>query len=123
MALIYTLKVTALQKRISDGAILKVSWTKTATNQDNVSVEFNAWTDFASVTAIDNEFIQFSQLTEETILNWIKASPVYEDCNSVLEQRIIQAANPVEVLGDNQFPWTPVASPIVYGDTSDIGSG
>ena len=123
MTLTYTLKVTALQKRVSDGAILKVSWTKTATNQDNISAEFNAWTDFASVTDIDNEFVQFNQLTEEIILNWIKDSPLYKDCNSVLEQRIIQAANPVEVLGDNQFPWIPVVSPIVYGDTSDIGGG
>lgn len=120
MNLTYSLKITGLEKRPADGAILKIFWTKTATNENGIFADFKAWTIFSSISEGEN-FIPFQTLTEEIVKTWIMEDPQYEGCNFALEARIEKAIVQPELLGENQFPWIPQIPPIVEGDITSIG--
>lgn len=114
MPITYTWKVNSIKATdLGDyaQAVVQTYWTKTGTDEDGFTGEFVGATPFREVTVPLDQFVPFDQLTEEIVLDWIKAVVVgdYEThVNTQIEKKIEQArldANPVSM------PWAPDITP------------
>ena len=107
MAIIYTWAVTAVKTKTEAGrtnAIVQTYWEKIGTDDNGNTGKFAGATPFTVDPDAEN-FIPFEQLTEKTVLSWIKAVVIgdYEHhVNAVIQKQIDEIANPVT---DATLPW------------------
>lgn len=86
-------------------AVVQVYWKKTGTDLDGNFGIFSGATPFTSDNVPTNEFIPVNELTEETVLNWIKDIVVddYEShVNSEIISQIEYMKNPIRGI---ELPW------------------
>lgn len=106
--MIYTWKVTGIKTRNEgeyQNAVVQTYWTKTGTDEDGNEGVFSGATPFTVTTMPEGSaFVPFAELTEEVVLNWIKAAVVgYEDhINGQIQKQITQKKAPIE---EQPFPW------------------
>ena len=113
MALTYEWKLTGLKKTsgndLSD-VVVQTYWTLTGTDGDNNSGTFSGATPF-DLSKVDTEnFTAYEDLTEATILDWIKAVVVggYKDhVDEQIQKQIDGKKNPVVEVNSGDFPWSP----------------
>ena len=78
MAINYTWKITALSKTSGNGlndVIIGTRWECTGTDTaDDVSGKFIGATPFKLNSVDPENFVEYSQLTEEQVLGWIKTT-------------------------------------------------
>lgn len=117
MALTYTWKITGLKTKDFDGkpsAVVQTYWTKTGTDADGNEGTFTGATPFTvDPTDTSGPFIEFSQLTEQDIIDWIKTVVVsdYErHVNDKIQEQIDGKINPVV---EAKLPWVPTEEPVV----------
>ena len=117
MAITYTWKVVGLKKtntaNLSD-VVIGTRWEKIGTDENGNVGKFNGATPFSASTVDPNNFVDWNNLTEETVLSWIKPVVVdsYEQhVNAVIAKEISRLVNPETETSD--MPWnpTPVMSP------------
>lgn len=111
MAITYTWAVTSLKTRnegSNANAVVQTYWKKTGTDENGVTGEFSGATPFTSTTMPEGStFIPFEQLTEETVLEWIKDVVVgsYEEhVNAQIAKQIAEKATPIT---EATMPWAP----------------
>lgn len=113
MSITYTWKLTGMKTRTegsNQNAVVQTYWTKTGTDEQGHEGSFQGATPFSTNNMPNGQtFIPFEELTEEIILNWIKAVVVghYEEhVNGVIAKQLADKANPVV---EANFPWAPPA--------------
>lgn len=99
----YTLDISGMEKRTSDGAIIKVCWTKTGTNEYGVSGLYASTIVYEQIDS--GSFIPFEDLTEQVVKEWVTADIEYDSCNPTIAQKITENSNPIVILGTGRFPW------------------
>jgi hypothetical protein len=108
MAVTYTWEITSLRTRTEGenlNAVVQTYWKKTGTDENGNSGTFDGATPFSAASVPVGEFIAFEQLTEETVLNWIKSVVVgdYEQhVNARIQDKINSAAT-----SQPELPWAP----------------
>ena len=105
MDLSYVTQVKAIEKKDIaplQSVVVKVYWTLTGTNNDGISVDFNAWTEVSHDES--STFVPFSDLTEEHVLGWIPQSAI-DNAKPVIEQRMALALNPATTVEFVDLPW------------------
>jgi hypothetical protein len=76
MAYTYKWELTSLKKQNTDdlsNVICNTYWKVTATDEDGLEASFTGATPFKASEIDINNFTEYSQLTEETVLGWIKS--------------------------------------------------
>jgi hypothetical protein len=113
MAITYTWAVTSLKTRNEGSnlnAVVQTYWKKTGTDENGVTGEFSGATPFTSTTMPEGStFVPFEQLTEETVIEWIKDVVVgsYEEhVNGQIAKQIDEKTNAIV---EAPMPWAPVA--------------
>jgi len=113
MANTYTWKVTSVKTKTegsNQNAVVQTYWTKTGTDEDGHTGTFSGATPFTTVGMPEGyTFVPFDQLTEEMVLDWIKAVVVggYEEhVNAQIQKQIDEKHNPVV---EAALPWAPPA--------------
>lgn len=110
----YTWKLKSLKRKDSSdlkNIIVQTYWQKIGTNENGIEGIFEGATPFDLSTVDPDNFIAYEDLTEETVLSWIKSqvtsSPGYEEhINERISSQIDEKENPtIEVTGG--FPWQP----------------
>ena len=111
MALTYEWKLTSLKKtstnNLSD-VIVQTHWTLTGTDDDGNSGTFSGATPFDLSTVDSSNFVEYSNLTEAMVLDWIKAVVVGSYKNHVDEQiqrQIDGKKNPIIEVSSSELPW------------------
>lgn len=106
MSITYTWKVTQLQTR-NEGenanAVVQTRWTKTGVDEHGNEGFFTGATPFTSVGVPQGQFVPFEELTEEIVLDWIKAVVVgdyAQHVDGVIAKMIADKATT-----HAQFPW------------------
>jgi hypothetical protein len=108
--MIYTWKITGLKRKNSNDAkniIVQTYWKKIGTDQYGNTGEFSGATPFDVKEVDQNNFISYEDLTEETVIEWIKSIVVgdYEQhVNAQIQKQIDEKTNP-EVEDREEFPW------------------
>ena len=113
MAITYTWKITGLKTRTegaNQDAVVQTYWQKIGTDENNNTGTFSGATPFTTVGMPDGyTFVPFNQLTEEMVLNWIKAVVVggYEEhVNAQIKKQIDDKLSPI---AEPTLPWAPPA--------------
>jgi hypothetical protein len=112
MAITYTWEITGLKTKTEGdnlSAVVQTYWKKTGTDENGNEGTFSGATPFTSVDVPNGEFVPFEELTEETVLNWIKAVVVgsYEQhVNGQIQKQIDEKITPIV---DAALPWAPPA--------------
>jgi hypothetical protein len=110
MDITYTWKITSLKTKdegTHKNAVVQTYWQKIGTDEDGNTGTFSGATPFTSADVPDGEFVPFEELTEETVLNWIKDVVVnsYEEhVNEKILQQIMDVKEPVT---EQKLPWAP----------------
>lgn len=114
MAITYTWEVTGLKTTTVGSAndvVVQTYWKKTGTDEDGHTGSFAGATPFsADSIPAGSSFVPFAELTEEIVLDWIKAVVVgqYEEhVNGRIADEIAKKHNPVT---DATLPWAPPPS-------------
>lgn len=111
MAISYSWKLTSLKKRNVDnlnGVVFQTYWQKIGTDEDGNIGIFSGATPFDPSKINTESFISFEQLTEEMVLNWIKAVVIgsYEEhVNHEITRQIEEKKNIVSEVSASAFPW------------------
>ena len=133
MALTYEWELTGLRKQNADNlsdVIVGTQWKVTGTDEDGNKGTFNGATPFKMSDVDVNNFTEYSQLTQEQVLGWIKE--VVSGSNSstnywthingrILEQVNITKYNRVEV-STTDFPWSPNSGSVNIAPSAPSGS-
>lgn len=108
MTITYTWQITSLRTK-NEGenlnAVVQTYWQKTGTDENGNSGTFDGATPFSAANVPAGEFIAFEDLTEETVLNWIK-SVVVGDYEQHVNARIQDKINSVTI-SQPELPWAP----------------
>lgn len=103
----YTWEITGIKLRDEfdhADAVVQTYWKKTGTDANGNEGSFSGATPFSSENT--ENFVPFEQLTEETVLGWIKSVVVgsYEEhVNGMIQKEIDEKANPIKEV--ESFPW------------------
>jgi len=115
MAITYTWKVTGLKitntNTLSD-VVIGTQWLCKGVDEDGNEGAFSGATPFKASDVNPDNFINYSTLTEEQVLNWIKAVVVgsyWDHVNEQINKQINLKKNPVTEI-NHEFPWGPVAN-------------
>ena len=119
MAINYTWKITSLKKSNTndlENVIIGTRWECTGTDSDGVSGTFNGATPFSLNSVNPENFVEYSSLTEEMVLDWIKntvsgsAPTNYWPHISERIQKAIEATKGVvQDVNEIDLPWSPVS--------------
>lgn len=116
MAITYTWSLTSLKKKtagdLSD-IVVQTYWQKKGTDADGNEGTFSGATPFDPDQVDPENFTTFEELTEEQVLNWIKAVVIgtYEEhVNGKIAEQIEAKKNPVSEVNSGAFPWSPPSS-------------
>jgi len=111
MALTYTWKLNELKKtNTSDynNVIIATRWECVGTDEEGNTGVFNGATPFNPATIDPNNFVDWNNLTEETVLSWIKAVVIddYKDhVQRQIQKQIDVKKSPIKEISGNSFPW------------------
>jgi len=115
MAITYSWKVTAIRKanleENLENVVVHVRWEKKGVDADGNDGTFQGATPLTNPDP--NNFLAYEDLTEEIVLDWVKAVVIdsYEEhVNGQIQKQIDAKKNPVVDVNDN-FPWNPTPSP------------
>lgn len=108
MALTYTWKVKSVKTASANGlenAVVQTHWEKIGKDDDGVEGVFQGATPFPIDKITGNDFIPFEDLTEETILGWIKAV-VVDDYERHVNERIQREIDSKKIkVVEADLPW------------------
>lgn len=119
--LIYEWKLTGLRKVDTgglDGIVIGTNWKLKGTDADGFSGEFTGATPFKVETLDTASFTPFAELTENTVLNWVKGEvfkhPSYwEHINTQILKSVRDTKSPVVMIMENDLPWSPTSGSVV----------
>lgn len=117
MSLTYTWKIERIGRKSTstiENAIVQTHWTLTGTNSDGVSGTFTGATPFKLSTVDPTNFVSYENLTEETVLEWIK-----NVVNSDLSYKEHIDSKILEEIADVTEPTTEVTSGFPWQDGVD----
>jgi hypothetical protein len=110
----YTWKLKSLKKintETVNNAVVQTFWTKTGTDENGNEGIFQGTTPFELSSVDPNNFVNYEDLTEEIVLEWIKSVVVgdYEEhVNEQIQKKINEKINLIEDVKNHEFPWNPV---------------
>jgi hypothetical protein len=111
MALTYVWKLISLKKTNVDNfenVIIGTRWTLTGTDEENYSGIFYGASPLKASDLDPNSFIDFDNLTEEIVLNWIKPQvngAYWDHVVDTIQEEIKLKKNPITDVPDGDFPW------------------
>ena len=117
MAITYTWKLTGLKKTDKggiEGVVFQTYWKKIGTDANGNTGEFSGATPISADSVVEDDFIPYEQLTEETVLSWVKPVVVgsYEaHVNGVIAKQIEEKVSPTVHVDESQLPWAPETTP------------
>lgn len=113
MSITYTWKVTSIKVKSKDelnDIIVQTYWEKIGTDEFGNEGKFSGATPFSEYDVDPGSFVPFDQLTEETVISWIKAIVVGEYERHVHEVIAKQIDDKKFVVQDKPLPWASTAT-------------
>jgi hypothetical protein len=129
MGLTYEWKLTGLRKQNGENindAVVGTNWKLTGTDEDGNEGTFSGATPFSISQINTASFTEYSQLTEEQVLGWVKnhvsgSGPTnYMDhINGVILKDIASKKYVKIEVNETDLPWSPTSGSIVAPQVSD----
>lgn len=116
MSLTYTWKLKSLKKTSTgdyENLIVGTQWECTGTDADGNEGTFFGATPFKAEDVESESFVAYNDLTEETVLSWIKSIVVggyKQHVDEQIQKQIDGKKNPIVEVNSDQLPWAPPTS-------------
>lgn len=115
--LTYSWKLTGLRKVDTnglEGVIIGTNWILTGTKENGVSGSFTGATPFKVEELNPDVFTSYNELSEETVLSWIKTQVVsyWDHINTQILKQIRDNTSVVVVVDENNLPWSPISGSV-----------
>jgi L-aminopeptidase/D-esterase-like protein len=94
-----TFTIANLERQADTGLVTTIHWTATKQDGDAVASTYASM----AVEAGDN-FVPFEQLTEQAVIDWVKAKLDLESLEASLDAQIAEQKTPKVLSG---LPWSP----------------
>ena len=113
MSLTYTWKLKSLKKTNTsqfNNVVVQTYWEVTGTDADGDSGTFHGATPFPAQDVNGDGFIDYNDLTEETVLGWVKAivtGGYKQHVDEQIMKQIMESKNPVVEVQESELPWAP----------------
>ena len=110
----YTWKLSGLKKTSNQNlsnVVIQTYWTKTGIDENGNEGFFQGATPFDLSSVDPNNFIQYENLTEEIVLEWVKSIVVgsYEEhVNEQIQKQINDKINQIVEVKTDELPWSSV---------------
>jgi len=104
--------VTGLVKKSIDnvdGVVVQVHWTLTAT-EDEFNTEYYGVTNLNFNEESLDSFVDFTELTEETVLDWVKGNiddSYMDSIYGILQEQLDKLKNHIQFIDESNLPWSP----------------
>lgn len=119
MAINYTWKITSLKKSNNgdlENVIIGTRWECTGTDSDGVTGTFVGATPFSLNSVNPENFVEYSSLTEDVVLDWIKntvsgSGPTnyWPHISERISKAIETTKGVVQDVNEIDLPWSPVS--------------
>ncbi len=118
MAINYTWAIKALSKTNGNGlndVIIGTRWECIGTDDDGVSGTFTGATPFTVNSVNPQNFVEYSELTEETVLGWIKhavsgsSGGYFEHISERIQKSINDKKGVITNIDEFNLPWSPTS--------------
>jgi hypothetical protein len=129
MGLTYEWKLTGLRKQNSENvndAVVGTNWKLTGTDEDGNVGTFSGATPFTISSINTGSFIEYSSLTEDIVLGWVKnyvsgSGPTnyMEHINKQIQKEIVATKWVKVEVDEANLPWSPTSGSIVAPQVSD----
>ena len=90
-------KINDLKRTVADGVIYEIHWVATKVDGEATASVYSSMAVEPSDT-----FVPFAQLTEETVVNWVKDKLDLESLEASLDAQIAEQKQPTKASG---LPW------------------
>jgi hypothetical protein len=104
----YKWKVSLLKKKnigeFSD-VVVSAVWQKTGVDPDGYGGTYKILTEFNIEEIEINSFINYEDLTEENIIEWIKINTNQDDVNKYILSEIEKSRSQEIFVNENELPW------------------
>lgn len=110
--LTYTWKITSLSKTSTEDlsdVVVQTYWTVTGTDSEGRQGVFHGATPFESQSVDAENFVPFSELREQTVVDWLKQIVVdsyWEHVDAHIRKEIQEQKFQVDTLSEDSFPWS-----------------
>lgn len=98
-------------------AVCQTYWKASYTDADGNEGSFSGATPFSAVNLSEEQFAEFDTLTEETVLDWVKAIVVDSYFDHVVER--IQRQIDELAIEEATMPWAPVEEETLEEETPE----
>lgn len=106
------------------GVIIGTNWKVTLTDEDGFEGSFTGATPFRPVDVDVDNFTEYTELTEEQVLSWVKstvsgsntATNYWEHIHGRIQKEIDTKKYNVQVVTENDLPWSPTSGSSVTPD-------
>jgi hypothetical protein len=129
MALTYEWKLTSLRKQNTDtlnNIVVGTQWTITGTDSDGNTGIFHGATPFEAKDVNGDGFIDYQDLTEEIVLEWIKdyvsgvgPSNYMNHINEMIQRQIDEVKYSRIDVTENDLPWSPTSGSVTPEPTGE----
>lgn len=129
MGLTYEWKLTGLRKQNSENvndAVVGTNWKLTGTDEDGNEGTFNGATPFSINEINTANFTEYSQLTEEQVLGWVKnhvsgstSTNYMGHINGVILKEIASKKWTKIEVNETDLPWSPTSGSHIAPQVSD----
>ena len=129
MAYTYTWKLKSLKKQnteLFENAIVGTQWRVTATAEDGTEGSFDGATPYTVVDANADGFIDYQDLSEDTVLGWIKntvsgssSTKYMAHINGVILKEINSNKFAKLEVTEADLPWSPTSGSRIAPEVSD----
>jgi hypothetical protein len=129
MALTYEWKLTALRKQNTDtlnNIVVGTQWKIIGTDSDGNTGIFNGATPFEAKDVNGDGFIDYQDLTEEIVLEWIKdyvsgvgPSNYMNHINEMIQKQIDEVKYSRIDVNENDLPWSPTSGSVTPEPTGE----
>jgi len=129
MGLTYEWKLTGLRKQNSENvndAVVGTNWKLTGTDEDGNAGVFSGATPFTISSINTGSFIEYSSLTEDVVLDWVKnyvsgssSTNYMSHINGVILKEINSNKFAKLEVSEANLPWSPTSGSIIAPVVSD----
>lgn len=107
----YTWEILFITKKsVADKSdvIFKVLWRLIGINPNGIEGVFKAATEFTIPNQFNENFIDYQNVTQQDIINWITQILNMEDVYSAIDDEMQKNTEQIETVFDGQYPWQQI---------------
>lgn len=114
------LSITKMNLVDNNNVIFKIIWRLIGIDPNGVEGVFKGSTELTIPDQFDDNFIEYENITQENIINWIQQILNMDDVYSAIDDAMEKNKQQIEIVFDGQYPWQQITADPPLAPSSPI---